>query len=468
MSRHQVSRSAATAALIAIATACCGSPPPQSTPKNASANRLLVTDVAIVSTDSGTISSPTDILVVDGLIKEVGALRGGEMTDGAMLVSGKGLYALAGLIDVHAHLGDGGIGKQTRVDRAGTLPQFLRYGVTSIFVPGGRGGNDVDLARWKEQLAAKELTGPRLFGAGALLTAPGGHPISTLWNLGPDASADVLFKRGAIAVTGQLSIDELLDRKVESKVDAIKIIIEDWGGEAPRLSRTQIEALAHAGHARGLKVFAHVSTNIHVRDAVAAGVDGVMHSSEDTIDDETLARMAEAGIFYVATLCLYDGFFDRATGETDEEPFAKAGVSKRALESLASFGASPFENREQREQVAAALQANLRRVHSVGAPLAVGTDVGNPSVFPGYSVHEEMALMVEAGLTPREALHAATIGGAAFLERSDALGRIAPGYRADFILLGENPLEDILNTRSLRTVIADGRLVPNVVTAPQP
>jgi len=91
--------------------------------------------------------------------------------------------------------------------------------------------------------------------------------------------------------------------------------------------------------------------------------------------------------------------------------------------------------------------------------MAAGTDTGNPYVFPGYSVHKEMELLVRAGLTPMEALEAATRVAAEMIGAEDAYGAIEPGKRADLLILTANPDEDIKNTRSLEVVISEGRVV---------
>ncbi len=98
-------------------------------------------------------------------------------------------------------------------------------------------------------------------------------------------------------------------------------------------------------------------------------------------------------------------------------------------------------------------------LHERGVPIAIGTDTGNPYVFPGYSVHGELALLVEAGLTPLEAITAATRRATEMLGEEDQFGTIEPGKRADLLILGANPFEDIRNTRSLEVVISEGRVV---------
>ena len=428
---------------------------------------LLITGASIIGADEGTASAPGDILIADGKIVEV-AVAGTIVRDrAATVLPAEGMFVMPGLIDVHAHIGDGGLGEQSEQDREDALAQFARYGVTTIFVPGGGGGNDDQLARWKQRCRSGELLCPGLYGSGALITAPGSHPIGTIWNLPADVDPAVVYERGAVAVAEDEPVGPLFDRKLALGVDAIKIIIEDGIGPRypmPRLSNAKIAELVEASHARGLRVFAHVSMPEHVEDGVNGGVDGVMHSAEELIPDAVLAEMARRRTFYVATLSLYDGFFDLAHGRFQQEPYAKTGVSERALASLEGFRGTPFETPEQARLVEAAIRDNLRRAGAASVPLALGTDVNNPQVFPGYSAHEELALMVEAGLTPAQALAAATTGGASFLGKESSLGRIASGYEADLLILSGNPLDDILNTRTLRAVIHDGRVVDDIVS----
>ena len=135
------------------------------------------------------------------------------------------------------------------------------------------------------------------------------------------------------------------------------------------------------------------------------------------------------------------------------------GVGPSAIESLTApaFLASAAEDEGGALAYLRHGSENLRRAAAAGVPIALGTDVNNPFVFPGYSAHEELALMVRAGLTPAQALRAATAGGAAFLRASDRMAAIALGFDADFILLSRNPLDRIENSRSIVAVIADGR-----------
>lgn len=172
-------------------------------------------------------------------------------------------------------------------------------------------------------------------------------------------------------------------------------------------------------------------------------------------------------MWYVPTFALYDGILTWARKQRESDPYALKGVEPTAIESLTAppFLSASTEDEAGALRFVANASDNLRRAARAGVPIAMGTDVNNPFVFPGYSAHEELFLMVKAGMSPADALRAATIGSAAFLHSSNRLGRIAPGYEADLLLLSRNPLTKIENSRTLVGVVADGKLITDVVSA---
>ena len=461
MRRNNVT-SAAAFALLACLVSC--------TPdKDLAKADLLITGGRLLNFEDTSHFELSDILIDDGVITKIAPHGDISHRSAENAIDARGLYLMPGVIDVHAHLGHGGLAENTDADRKEALAQFVRYGVTSIFVPGGGGGNDKQLQAWKKYCKVENKICPRVFGSGNLITAYGSHPITTGWGLPADVDPEIIYERGAFAMNESDSAALVIEQKVEAGVDAIKIVIEDGPGPfapKPKMSRTLASRIVTEAHKRNLSVYAHVSLPSHIDDAVAAGVDGVMHSVEEPLSEETIAAMRSAQMFFVPTLALYDGFRDQALGNREQEPYAISGVSKKALR---SFDAEEYwlrlqGSQDEEAEFFATLEDNLVRVDAAGIPVALGTDTNNPQVFPGYSAHEELSLMVEAGLTPSSALSAATLGGAAFLGREKELGRIAVGYRADIIGLRGNPLENIENTRELAFVVQDGRSYDGIVS----
>lgn len=431
--------------------------------------RLLITGVAIVDPEAGSTSEPRDILIVAGRIAAIAPAGTLTAPEDVRRLDGTGRFAMAGLIDVHAHVGEGGIAPGSDATRARALRQFLRYGVTTIFVPGATGAGDADFPALRERCRSAIGACPGMHGSGSLITAPGSHPVSTIFDMPADTPAEVTEARGVTVLRPGTDIHALIAAKQAVGVEAIKIVIEDgpppWYPK-PRLKDDQVRALVAAAHARSLPVFAHVSTSEHVRIALDAGVDGVMHGPTDRLPDELIRRMAEQRMTYVATFALYDGILTWARGEREADPYALAGVEPSAIESLTAppFLAAAAEDEATALGYLANNAANLRQAVIAGVPVALGTDVNNPFVFPGYSAHEELSWMVRAGLTPAQALHAGTAGAAAFLRLSDRVGRLEPGYEADLLLLARDPLIAIENSRTLVAVIADGEPVVDIVS----
>ena len=454
-------------ALLATGCAAPGADAPPPAPPGA---LLLIRSVSVIDTEAGSLSSPQDILVADGRIASVGPAGVTSVPVGTPEIDGQGLFAMPGLIDVHAHVGEGGIAPQNDATRARALQQFLRYGVTTIFVPGATGASDADFPAMRERCRVGEAQCPGLYGSGSLITAVGSHPVSTIFGMGPETPAEVIEARGVTVLTSDTNVESLIAAKAAAGFDAVKIIIEDgpppWYPR-PRLTDEQIAEIVAAAHAHDLKVFAHISNAAQVGVAAGLGVDGIMHAPVDPLPDETLAHMAAAKMWYVPTFALYDGLLTWARAQPETDPYALKGVEPSAIASLANEGflAASSESEGMAADYLENAKANLRKAADAGVPVALGSDVSNPFVFPGYSAHEELDWMVKAGLTPAEALRAATAGGAALLGKGDVLGRITPGQEADILLLTRNPLEDISASRSLTAVISDGRRVEGVVSA---
>lgn len=457
-----------------LACSCAAVPPPINpappvAPPPPVAASLVVTGVSIVDPETGTASAPQDILIAGRDIAAIAPAGALTVPTGTPHLDGAGRFAMPGLIDVHAHLGEGGIVAGSPVGRERALKQFLRYGVTTIFVPGASGASDADFPALRENCRSGAIACPGIFGSASLITAPGSHPISTIFQMPLDTPAAVIEPLGVTMLQPGADIPALVAAKKAAGADAIKIIVEDgpppWYPK-PRLSDAQVGAITAAAHALSLPVFAHISTAAHVQVILDAGVDGIMHSPTDRMPDQMIRRMAEQRVWYVPTFALFDGILTWARKQRESDPYALKGVEPSAIESLTAppFLAASAESEAQALGYLANGSDNIRRAAAAGVPIALGSDVGNPFVYPGYSAHEELSLLVRVGLTPKQALHAGTLGAAAFL-RSPRVGRLATGFEADLILLARNPLDRIENSRGIVAVISDGKLVPAPVTA---
>ncbi|MGI4720602.1 MAG: CIA30 family protein [Janthinobacterium lividum] len=355
----------------------------------------------------------------------------GAAPPGARIVDGAGRTLLPGLIDSHVH-----------AFRYLELP--LLFGVTTqvdMF-------NGVALMQEVSAAMAAGKNGGRadMFSAGTLATAKGGHgtqfgmPIPTL----------------ATPAEAQAFVDA----RIAEGSHFIKIVMEEGHGanRMNSLDAATVKALIEAAHRRGKLAVVHISTLAHARAALELGADGLVHlftgSGIAAQDADALARLARSKrAFVVPTFSVLESVVGVKADELLAEPAMAGLLDKEQQQSLkASYGQSPAPD------LLAAPRAVTAALHRAGVPVLAGTDAGNAGTQYGISMHQELAALVAAGLSPGEALAAATSAPA----RAFGLGkrgRVAKGYKADLVLVEGNPLRDIASTRRIVEVWKDGESV---------
>jgi imidazolonepropionase-like amidohydrolase len=458
---------------------------------------LAITRVSMVDVEGGRLLEDQTILVRDGRIASVGPAEQTTVPAGARIVDGSGRYLIPGLADMHVHLSLG-VPMARRADETDVvLARMLHYGVTSVLVLGGTDQSTDMVNALRARQAEGELKGPWIYGTGGHLTLPGAHPVATIFPpevrqaadhflavQPPEAPAD-LYEIGigiSLVRTDEAARTAVRERAAGG-MDAIKITVESgpgpFGAHHPRMPLSMIRAIVDEAALHGLKVFAHVSSPDELMDVLDGGAAGVLHAVIDApLPGRAVGeRMHRENFYYVPTLTLYENFigywnepsrfddsFLRATVSADEvASFRDPGFAERhrstfdyfdgPVTSLPATGATREPAPPKRTE---ATVENVGSLHSLGVPMVVGTDTGNPFTFPGYSVHQELELLVGAGLTPADALVAATLRAAEMLGKEDDFGTIEAGKRADLVLLDANPLDDIRNTRMIGAVVANG------------
>ncbi|WP_106397092.1 amidohydrolase family protein [Actinocorallia populi] len=371
--------------------------------------RTLIRDARVF--DGERTIAAADVVLEDDRIAAVGA---GLRTDVDVVVEGAGRTLLPGLIDAHTHVFDG------------SLAEALRYGVTTeldmFCLP--------QMLPRQRRLAAENDDVADLRSAGTLATAPGGHPTQLLAAL----AGTVLDGIDAAAidfVTDPAQAPAFVAARLAEGADYLKIVIDDGavhGADLPVLAPETATALATAAHEAGLRVIAHAITASEAEIALDAGVDGLAHVWTDLApDDPASQRLAERvraqGVFVVTTLAYFEAITVQGVQTAD---CARPGSSANAV------GA-------------------LRALRRVGVPLLAGTDATPFAPAHGTGMHRELHLLTEAGLSPREALTAATSLPAHHFGLSDR-GRIAPGLRADLLLVEGDPTRDITAITSITDV----------------
>jgi imidazolonepropionase-like amidohydrolase len=448
------------------ALSCSAAEPP---PPAAGAN-LAITGVTLIDGTSAPPRAGTTILIQDGRIAAVAPDGEARFPAHATVIDGAGKYVIPGLVDLHAH---------GTSDAA--LAQYLFYGVTSVLQLGGTGASPDAIRDLRARRAAGTLEAPYIYGTGGHLTLHGTHPIYTLFPSSIREAADSIAAATPLEEPANLyplGIGVSFVRTVEAArkavqeraaggMHAIKITVESgprpFGEHRPRMTEEMIREIVDEAARHGLPVFAHITSVPELEAAVRGGASTLAHAVSDEPEPgpEHVRMLVERGVSVTPTLAFFYALHRYHDDPTLlDDPFLRAGVTDAAIESARH--APLFRVEGLRDYMRQRLEGALRHVgeaHRAGVTVALGTDAGNPFNFPGFSAHVEMELLAEAELTPMEVIVAATRRGAELLRRAEEFGTLEPGKRADLLVLGANPLEDIRNTCSLEVVVSEGRAV---------
>jgi len=434
--------------------------------KSLTSKQLVITNVTIIDVTGAPAASDMTVVITGDRITDVGPTKSLRTPKDAQVVSAAGKYLIPGLWDMHVHwyLKD-------------YLPLFLANGVTGIRQMWGMPMHH----QWRKEQQSGSLFGPRMFIASPIVDGP--NPI---W-------------QGSVSVTNEAQAREAVNKVRQDGADFIKIYT--------RLTRDAFFAIADETKKLGITFAGHVPQSVTVAEASDAGQKSIEHltgillacsSREDELRRELVsATSANPSQFSAPRLRQ----INRSTMETfsAEKASVLFALLKRnhtwqcptltVLRSGAfladpSFRDDPrlkympssvktqwdptkdfrFRNRtdedNQISRVGFRKQMEIiRLMRQAGVEFIAGTDVLNPYCFPGFSLHDELALLVEAGLTPLEALQAATINAARYQSKEKELGTVEKGKIADLVLLDSNPLEKITNTQKINAVVINGKVI---------
>ena len=424
---------------------------------------LLFEGARLILGDGGVIENGA-LLVEGDRILEVGSA--GEVTapPGATSFDLAGKTVIPALIDAHAHLGyegytSWGSENYSRENLIEHLERYAYYGFGAVF----SAGSDPDDLAIELQRAQREgrVGGARfLFGAG--MAPPGQGPNNRFVG----HALALAEETGMTVLRGVASEEEGLTavREVSAKeIPFIKIWVDDRGGSQEKMPREVYRAIIDEARAHGIEVIVHQQNAQDMRDLLDAGVAGFLHGRlGSALDDALAAQIRDSGAFLVPNLGLGELRRERVGADPFLQETTPPEVVTRLVEAFdaqqqAAGGAQgAARNVAARDQE---LSDALSRLLAAGVDIVLGTDAGaGPNHFYGYTGHGELEIFVRLGMTPMQAIVAATSRPAEHLGLSE-MGRIAPGKSADFVILDANPLEDIRNTRTISRVYLRGREV---------
>lgn len=436
-------RPALAAVVVTVLTgwqAPVGSPPPGSVVRVFTGARLLG--------DAGRGIEDGALVVTGSRITAVGSRSAVVVPAGTEVVDLSGKTVMPAMVDAHAHIGymrdlTSGPGNYTRENILDHMRRYAYFGVAAAMAMGSDFGELPFLIR-DETRAGRPPDAARFLTAGRGLAPPD--------EVRPDNMRHSAYSI-ATADAARAAVRELKGRGVA----IVKTWVDDRGGAVRKMPPEVYGALIDEAHARGMCVMAHATALDDAKALLRRGVDGFGHAFLE-VDDELLAlAKARPDVFFLFAL----GGPRRVVAAPwldPVHPLVTATVSPAQIARLQRrLQTVSAGDRQAAGRAWDRMAVGIARLAAVGARIGVGTDGGGQlgDQFVGWTVHTEVENMVAAGMTPAQVLTAATRTAAEIVGLND-VGRLAPGYSADFVVLEANPLDDITNTRRISRVFLRG------------
>ncbi len=373
----------------------------------------------------GRVEEDTRVVFEGQLITCIG--NGCEVPQGSKIFEGDGKSLIPGLIDMQLSFYALSSENQeknplsTLIDYIRQRPEVRKHlheaGITTLRSAGDPMNN---IRQLKGQVRNWDMAGPRIFAVGPMFTAPGGHPAGSLFK-----NDEKLKEAYATQVSDSNVARKAVLDVLERNMDGIKLVLDDLGGELPKFKPELAEAMIRQAKKKKAWVSVRTGNNEDIRKAVQMGADIIEYGSREALDSTTIRLMKENEVIYLPILISSEIIPKDFNSDWYNRPFA---------------------------------EENLRKVGEADIPIATGTATGKDISF-GASLHQEMELMVQAGLSPEKVLAAATQTPLKLFKKDDQLGQIKEGFTAEAVLVEGKPWENIKDIRKVRAVIQDGRLV---------
>ena len=461
MRQPHACRASTVFAVLATSWAWCSPHPVAAQEPRADSQQsvIAIEGVAIVDVQRGEIVTPRTVLVADGRIAAIAEPETVSIPPTAVRVDGRGRYLMPGLVDMHVHLFNNAT---DRPPNDWAFPLFVANGVTAVREMAAKPADMETIRGWRAASGRGDLTAPHVLAAGVSISAE--SPAAARERLREAHAAGADFAKVFSPVT-ERNWRALLDeaRRLKMPVcghipDEVKLLDAAQAGQSSNEHLTQV---FEACSAREKQLVARR------RSAASGALTKILEGQEqevlDTFDqpacDLMAAALADTGQVQVPTLVLdeRDARGSHASFHDDSRwRYLRADEQARWQ---SSFRTQPMRERGLASRRLEVSWKIVKTLHAAGVRVLAGTDAPMPLVYPGFALHKELELLVEAGLTPADALRAATIWPAEFLGLGGSSGSVTVGKRADLVLLDADPLHEISNTQRIHAVLLNGRLL---------
>jgi imidazolonepropionase-like amidohydrolase len=392
--------------------------------QQATNDSFVIRDVRLF--DGERVTENRSVVVVDGRVSQI---SGSDLNiRGLSVVDGEGRTLLPGFFDTHVHL--------PGANPAEALAQSVRFGVTTVVDMFSSGAT---LRAIRELQSIDDPQHSSIIMAGTGATAPGGHPSQ----MTPESFS---------TIAGPEQAQSFVEARLAEGSNFLKVIYDDLPGNeqsVPMLDRATLEALVGAAHDNGILAVAHISRESYARDAIDAGVDGIAHLfNGNDVSEDFGEFVSQHGAFVIPTISILHVGCGNPDGPDLVEdsrigPYITPDWRRLAVVRLPT------------QLSCAAIGPAIQQLSAAEVPILVGTDAAIPGTAYGASVHGELEAMVNYGLSPIEALVAATSAPARAFGLSDR-GMIRVGMRADLLLVDGNPTTKITDSRNIERVWKHG------------
>jgi imidazolonepropionase-like amidohydrolase len=388
-------------------------------------------------------------VVEDGRLTAVGARGAIRAAASAARVDLSGKTIIPALVNAHVHLGfqRGALFAADNYTRENIVDQLNRYAYAGVGAVVSLG---TDPGPLPEDIQAAQRTG----SLGGALFRMAGRGLAP-----PDAGpANAAMKPSAYGVSTEGEARAAVREQAARRVDVIKIWVDDRNGSVPKLSPELSRAIIEEAHKHKLKTVAHVFYLDDAKVLARLGIDAFAHLVRDReADEELVALMRDRGVVIIPNMAISENGTFATPPEWLDDPLLREVTAPEDLQRIrASFAQRTPQAVERATNTYRAMERSVARMKAAGVKMAFGTDAGAVrDHVHAFTDHRELHLMVRAGLTPMEAIVAATNGSAELAGLTDR-GRLAAGRSADFVVLDANPLDDIRNTRRIGQVFLRG------------
>jgi imidazolonepropionase-like amidohydrolase len=389
---------------------------------------LIFNHVSVIDMTGAQPEADMTVVIQGNQIIRIGKSTKTHIPKNAQVIDATGKFLIPGLWDMHVHLGD------EDFDKSSYLRLFIANGVTGIRIMEGAPEYHV----WRKEISSGTLLGPRMVIASQII--------------------------------GWADLSNISEAATRQEVRKAKQAGADFIKVHDHLLRQPYFALIDEAKRLNVPVAGHVPTSITAREASDAGQKSIEHStgldeakSDDSKAEALIAVFKRNRTWLCPTLIMRSNYASLDDARLANDPrlkYVKPSWKNRWLAMTKDAVKTPPSDWSQRKELIRKEKALVGKMQQAGVGILAGTDDANPYAFVGFGLHDELAMLVEAGLTPMQAMQAATVNPAKFFNQLNSLGTIEKGKLADLVLLDANPLEDIRSIQRINAVVVNGRYFP--------